>query len=31
MLNYYQVLPEKKLFQDLQMEEIKPIMKLIIR
>ena len=31
MLNYYQALPEKKLFQDLQMEEIKPIMKLIIR
>ena len=31
MLNYHQALPEKKLFQDLQMEEIKPIMKLIIR
>ena len=31
MLNYNQALPEKKLFQDLQMEEIKPIMKLILR
>jgi len=31
MLNYNQALPEKKTFQDLQMEEIKPIMKLIIR
>ena len=31
MLNYNQALPEKKIFQDLQMEEIKPIMKLIIR
>ena len=31
MLNYNQVLPEKKTFQDLHMEEIKPIMKLIIR
>ena len=31
MLNYNQSLPEKKLFQDLQMEEIKPIMKLIVR
>tara|TARA_B100001093_G_C26448250_1_gene851142 strand:- start:168 stop:731 length:564 start_codon:yes stop_codon:yes gene_type:complete len=31
MLNYNQALPEKKSFQDLQMKEIKPIMKLIIR
>ena len=31
MLNYHQALPEKKLLQDLQMKEIKPIMKLIIR
>ena len=31
MLNYNQALPEKKSFQDLQMEEIKPIMKLILR
>ena len=31
MLNYNQALPEKKLFQDLQIEEIKPIMKLILR
>ena len=31
MLNYNQALPEKKKYQDLQMEEIKPIMKLIIR
>ena len=31
MLNYNQALSEKKTFQDLQMEEIKPIMKLIIR
>ena len=31
MLNYNQSLPEKKLFQDLQISEITPIMKLIIR
>ena len=31
MLNYNQALPEKKLLQDLQMKEIKPIMKLIVR
>ena len=31
MLNYNQALPEKKSFQDLQMKEIKPIMKLIVR
>ena len=31
MLNYNQALPEQKLFQDLQMKEIKPIMKLIVR
>ncbi len=31
MLNYNQALSEKKLYQDLQMKEIKPIMKLIIR
>ena len=31
MLNYYQALPEQKLLQDLQMKEIKPIMKLIVR
>ena len=31
MLNYNQALPKKTLLQDLQMEEIKPIMKLIIR
>ena len=31
MLNYHQALPEKKLLQDLQMKEIKPIMKLIVR
>ena len=31
MLNYNQVLPKDTLIQDLQMKEIKPIMKLIIR
>ena len=31
MLDYNQSLPEKKLFQDLQISEITPIMKLIIR
>ena len=31
MLNYCQALPEKKLLQDLQMKEVKPIMKLIVR
>ena len=31
MLDYNPVLPEKKSFQDLQMSEVKPIMKLIIR
>ena len=31
MLNYNQSLQEKKLFQDLQISEITPIMKLIIR
>ena len=31
MLNYHQALPEQILLQDLQMKEIKPIMKLIIR
>ena len=31
MLNYSQALPENTLMQDLQMREIKPIMKLIIR
>ena len=31
MLNYNQVLPNDTLIQDLQMKEIKPIMKLIIR
>ena len=31
MLNYNQALPENKLVQDLQMKEIKPIMKLILR
>ena len=31
MLNYNQALPEQKIFQDLHMKEIKPIMKLIIR
>ena len=31
MLNYNQALPEKKTFQDLQIGEIKPIMKLILR
>ena len=31
MLNYNQSLPEQTLLQDLQMKEIKPIMKLIIR
>ena len=31
MLDYNQSLPNKKLFQDLQMTEIQPIMKLIIR
>ena len=29
MLNYNQALPEQKSYQDLQMKEIKPIMKLI--
>ena len=31
MLNYNQTLPEETSLQDLQMKEIKPIMKLIIR
>ena len=31
MLNYNQSLPDQLLIQDLQMKEIKPIMKLIIR
>ena len=31
MLDYNQTLPDKKLFQDLQMTEVKSIMKLIIR
>ena len=31
MLNYNQALPENKSFQDIQMKEIKPIMKLILR
>ena len=31
MLNYNQALPKRKKFQDLHIEEIKPIMKLIIR
>jgi len=31
MLNYHQALTEEKSYQDLQMKEIKPIMKLIIR
>ena len=31
MLNYNQALPDQILLQDLQMKEIKPIMKLIIR
>ena len=31
MLNYNQTLPERTLLQDLQMKEIKPIMKLIVR
>ena len=31
MLNYNQTLPEKRSFQDLQISEISPIMKLIIR
>ena len=31
MLDYNQTLPDKKLFQDLQMCEVKSIMKLIIR
>ena len=31
MLNYNQALPEKKSFQDIQIKEIKPIMKLILR
>ena len=31
MLNYNQALPEKTLLQDLQMKEVKPIMKLIVR
>ena len=31
MLNYNQALPKDTLIQDLQMKEIKPIMKLIIR
>ena len=31
MLSYHQALPEKTLLQDLQMKEIKPIMKLIVR
>ena len=31
MLNYNQAIPEQKTFQDLQIKEIKPIVKLIIR
>jgi len=31
MLNYNQALPEQILLQDLQMKEVKPIMKLIVR
>ena len=31
MLNYNQPLPEKKSFKDLQIKEVKPIMKLILR
>ena len=31
MLNYNQALPEKILLQDLQIKEVKPIMKLIVR
>ena len=31
MLNYNQTLPKETLMQDLQMKEIKPIMKLVIR
>ena len=31
MLNYNQSLPDQTLLQDLQMKEIKPIMKLIVR
>jgi sarcosine oxidase subunit gamma len=31
MLNYNQALPKETLIQDLQMKEIKPIMKLIVR
>ncbi len=31
MLNYNQALPEQTLLQDLQMKEIKPIMKIIVR
>ncbi len=31
MLNYNQVLPETTVYPDLQMKEVKPIMKLIIR
>ena len=31
MLNYNQPLPDQTLLQDLQMKEVKPIMKLIIR
>jgi sarcosine oxidase, subunit gamma len=31
MLNYNQALPENKSFQDIQMKEVKPIMKLILR
>ncbi len=31
MLNYNQALPEDTLIQDLQMKEVRPIMKLIIR
>ena len=31
MLNYNQALPKHTLLQDLQMKEVKPIMKLIVR
>ena len=31
MLNYYQALPKDVSMQDLQMKEVKPIMKLIVR
>jgi len=31
MLNYNQALPDKTLLKDLQMKEVKPIMKLIVR